>query len=109
TGEQVLRELRSSYDWNQPLDDANNRVRLGGTARALVDRGDVGEVVVLDGAGKPILGQAGDDWALRSARGGTLFLARTGDHLYIYAPLPGVRGHAGAVRLRLPGDDELSR
>src|SRR5690242_11101901 len=66
-GEQALRLLRASYDAGQPLASPSNRARLIGTAQALVDRGDVRDIAVIDEAGRALVGDAGDDFTLKQA------------------------------------------
>jgi signal transduction histidine kinase len=105
-GEQALRLLRASFDPTQPLSSPANRSRLAGTAQALVDRGDAREVTVIDEAGQTVLGDDVDD-TLKLARTGTLFVARRGPALHVYAPLLTLDGAGGAVRFRLGGDDVL--
>lgn len=109
TGEGLARLLRTSYDPALPLGDARNRAQLGATVGALVDRGDASEIVVADAEGRALIGEPGDDWGLRSAAGGTLFIARRAGAIFAFAPLPGARGPLGAARIRLAGSDALDR
>jgi two-component system, NtrC family, sensor kinase len=108
-GEQAVRVLAMSFDASRPLSSADNRALLEGTARALVDRGDVAEVAMIDADGKPVVGTPGDDWALTSALKGTLFIVRRSPAIYVFSPIAGGSQVAGAVRLRVPGEDVLGR
>jgi signal transduction histidine kinase len=102
--EQLLRLVGESYDPSLPLDDARNQAALHGTARALVERADVRELAIVDAQGRALVGEP--DAALRRTVGSTTSVARRGGSMIVYAPLGGARG---AVRMRLSGDDALSR
>jgi signal transduction histidine kinase len=77
--------------------------RAADAARSLLGLGGITEIVVVDAAGRPIVGQPGDDGGLAAAAsGGTSFSRRTDDVLTVYAPIRAADGHrAGAVRLRV--------
>ena len=106
--EQLLRELRASYDWKLPLSDFANRTRLASAARAMVLRGDVRDVAIVDEDGQPVAGDASGDRAIAGARDGALFLARRNGAVYVYASLASQGVQAASVRFRLGGEDELS-
>jgi signal transduction histidine kinase len=104
---ELVRVLRESYDPSLPLGYPGNAAQLRGTARALVDRGDVDEVAIVDADGRALLGDA--DGELREARHGTMRLRRSGGTILVYAPLPGAAGALGAARMRLAGADVLGQ
>ncbi|MDB4967251.1 MAG: integral rane sensor signal transduction histidine kinase [Myxococcales bacterium] len=90
---------------------------VGEVARTLVDGGAAPEVVVVDGE-RRLIAASGDvrsaqaiaDPRLGTALAGIPSLTRSGDALFYYAPLRTQAGRpAGAVRVRMPGDEEVAR
>ncbi|HZS35414.1 MAG TPA: HAMP domain-containing sensor histidine kinase, partial [Polyangia bacterium] len=103
----VAHLLRLSYDPQLPLADARNRASLSSAARAAIERGDARELVIVDGRGTPIFGDAHGDGALAAASTGAPLLRHAGSSILVYAALTGPSGPVGALRVRTPGDDAL--
>jgi signal transduction histidine kinase len=80
---------------------------LQSLGRSLVDRGALAEVVAVDDQGRALCGAASDP-TLASARAGVISIARGDGAVYYYAPLHSGSRRAGAVRLKLPGADDLA-
>jgi signal transduction histidine kinase len=106
-GEELLAVLQRSMERELPAD----RAALADAARALVERGALLAVTIVDSARNPIVGdaEAGRDGALGGALVGATFVVRHPPSLRFYAPLRSARGVVGAARLDLPGDGRLTR
>jgi signal transduction histidine kinase len=106
-GNHLVETLRDSYDPTLPLGDERNRRPLAGTAQSMENRGDVREVCIVDAQGTTVYGQGDEDVLVRAALTGASTVERRSASIFMYAPLRGAGGVAGAVRLKLPGDDAL--